>query len=62
VENNRETAAETLREAREVLADLLREAEQGTTPDLAETRRTLEAAIRALEVALEDWDDRIGWG
>jgi len=61
VDNDRETAAETLREARQVLADLIRvEAEHGPAPELAETRRALEAEIHALEGALEDWDDHVG--
>jgi hypothetical protein len=61
VDNDRQTAAETLREARQVLADRIRvEAEPRPTQDLAETRRTLEVEIQALEAALKDWDDHLG--
>jgi hypothetical protein len=56
--NDREAAADTLREARQVLADLIRaQTEHGSTPDLTETRRTLEAEIQTLEAALKNWDE-----
>jgi hypothetical protein len=61
VDQDRQTAADTLRDARQALADLIiAEYEHGPTRSLAETRATLEAEIHALEAALRYWDDHAG--
>jgi hypothetical protein len=61
VDQDRETAADTLRQARHALADLIiAEYEHGPTRSLGETRATLEAEIQTLEAALGEWDDHAG--
>jgi hypothetical protein len=58
VDSEREIAEQTLRRAREVLADLLAAvAEHGSSANLDATRASLEAEIHALETALNDWDE-----
>ena len=60
MDGEREIAAETLGDARRVLADLiLIESTQGHSTELAGTRRELDAEIQTLEQALSNWDEWI---
>ncbi len=51
MDNDRERAAETIRDAREFAALILIEADRGTTRELTEIRGRLEAEIQVLGVA-----------